>query len=197
MRPTNESLKRFVGVFALLLLLQACGSGSGRDSGQQATGITVTPDTTVVPGSGGQPLGGLGEPVQAPAGRVSITLSASSYARGDVISGVIANGLDRTLYTMDSKSDCSIAILERQQDGAWTPILGCAVRRPPVTVAIGPSRGRTIAFDPSSSNFAAVLGRAGVPLVAGTYRLRFTYGFSRDQGQEPLAAQSSPFQITD
>lgn len=190
-------LKRLLGMFALLFLLQACGTGmagEAGEAGQQATGVTVTPDTTVVAGGGGQPMGGLGEPVQAPAGRVSITLSASSYARGDVISGMIANGLDRTLFTMDSKSDCSIAILERRQDGAWNPIVACAVRRPPLTVAIGPSRGRTVELDPSSSNFA---DPSGVPLEAGTYRLSFTYGFSRQQGQEPLVAHSSSFQITE
>lgn len=135
-------------------------------------------------------MGGFGVPMQAPVGKITVTVSAASYGRGQVVSATIANGLDRPVFTTDSKSDCSIAILEREDAGAWNPILDCAVRRPPVTVAIGPSRGRTVQMNPS--NFAA----AGTPLEAGTYRLTFTYGLSREQGQEPLVARSPTFEIT-
>jgi hypothetical protein len=135
-------------------------------------------------------MGGSGVPMPAPAGKITITVSASSYGPGQVVSATIANGLDKPVFTTDSKSDCSIAILEREEAGAWNPILTCMVRRPPVTVAIGSSRGRTVLMN--LSNFAA----PGTPLEAGTYRLTFTYGLGREQGQEPLVARSPTFEIT-
>jgi hypothetical protein len=181
-----------------LLLLSACGSGLGGEAGQpdgQATPVSITPQSGGAP-DGGQALGGLGEPTQTQPGKVTITLSAPRYARGSVISAVIANGLDRTVYAQDSKSDCSIVLIERLDGGTWQPIPGCNLRLPPVAVAIGSDRGRTVSIDPSSGGFAAELGPSGVPLEAGTYRLTFTYGLDPQQGQEALVSHSSPFETS-
>lgn len=194
---TARSLQRPIWLFILVLLLQGCATGVSPGTGPEgATPVTVEPHQPG--GSGeGQPLGGLGTPVQTSPGRVTIRLSARSYARGKVISAVIANGLDRTIYVEDSNSDCSIAVIERQTGATWQPITGCAQRRPPVTVAIGASRGRTVLLEPSSSNFAAVLGPSAVPLEEGTYRLTVTFRLSEQpQGEAPLVTHSSPFQIT-
>ncbi len=195
MYRTRKSSRIVVGLLLpVLLLLQACAaSETGAGAGpRRATPGSVEPGQPS--GSGeGQALGGLGEPVQASPGRVTITLSAPSYAGGQVISAVIANGLDRTVYAENSKSDCSIAVIEQREGVTWQPIVACGLRLPPVTVAIGPSRGRTVTIDPSSSNFAPPLGQ----LEAGTYRLTFTYRASeKPQGEEPLAARSPAFQIT-
>ena len=188
--PSGTPPKLIWAAFASLLLLSACGSPlSSSHDGQLATSATVEPGFGGGTG-GGQPLGGSGIPMPAPAGKITITVSAPSYGPGQVVSATIANGLDRTVFTTDSKSDCSIAIIEREEAGAWTPNLACMVRRPPVTVAIGPSRGRTVQINPL--NFAA----AGTSLEAGTYRLTFTYGFDRGQGQEPLVARSPTFEVT-
>jgi hypothetical protein len=176
-------------LLAGLLLLSGCGSTSSSQDGQRATSATLEPVFGGGTG-GGQPMGGSGDPMPAPAGNITITVSAPSYGPGQVVSATIANGLDRPVFTTDSKSDCSIAILEHEEAGGWNPILACPVRRPPVTVTIGPSRGRTVQMNPS--NFAA----AGTPLEAGTYRLTFTYGFGREEGQEPLVARSPSFEIT-
>ncbi len=192
MNGTCGSLQRGIWLLLVGLMLQGCASGTRPETGpQKAKQVTVEPAQPRGSGAG-RPLGGLGKPVPTSPGKVTITTSARTYARGKVISAVIANGLDRTIYAEDSQSDCSIAVIERQEDASWQPITGCAERRPPVTVAIGASRGRMVLINPSSSNFAAVLGPSGVP-DAGMYRLTFTYWFS--DGQEPLVAHSSSFQI--
>jgi len=175
-------------VFAGFLLLSGCGSPSSSHDGQPATSAAVEPSFGGGT-AGGQPMGGSGVPMPAPAGRITITVSAPSYGPGQVVSATIANGLDKPVFTTDSKSDCSIAILEREEADTWNPILTCMVRRPPVTVAIGSSRGRTVLIN--LSNLAAL----GTPLEAGIYRLTFTYGLGREQGREPLVAHSPTFEI--
>jgi hypothetical protein len=127
-------------------------------------------------------------------GAVVVMPSSDRYARGEVIEATVANGLDNTIFGEDSQSDCSILLLELKKGGAWQPIPGCEQRRPPVSVAIGSSRGRSVTIDPASPGFAAALGQDAVPLEPGTYRLTFTYSVGQAGG--PQAAHSAPFEIT-
>jgi hypothetical protein len=183
----------------LALLASGCSSAPEphEDRQAKASRMTSTPAHTSLPGTvpPGEPGDGLGQPVDSPVGKVAVDLSASVYEQGQVISVLIANGLDRTVYAQDSKTDCAIAFLQRQEETGWTDIPACAVLRPPVTWAIGPRHGRTVSFDPSSVNFAAVSeGRPA--LGAGTYRVKFTFRTAPGpEGEEPLVAFSRPFVI--
>ncbi len=158
--------------------------------------MTVTPATqTAAPASPALPGDGPGQRVDAPAGRVTITLSARAYEEGQVISALIANGLERTVHAQDSKTDCTIAFLQRGHGTEWVDLLACAVMRPPITLAIGPQHGRTVTFDPSSRNFAALPERQPA-LGPGTYRVKFTFRLSPGpEGEERLAAFSPVFAI--
>jgi hypothetical protein len=126
---------------------------------------------------------------------VTIAVSAPTYRSGSVVSAVVANGLNKSIYTEDAKTDCSIAFLERLDGTSWTVVAGCALRRPPATLAIGPGRGRTVTYDPTSVNFGSAGGTRSA-LTAGTYRIRFTYRLSAEPAaEEPLTVLSAPFTI--
>jgi len=122
-------------------------------------------------------------------------MSASAYPVGAVVSAVVANGLDQTIYAQDSKTDCTIAFLQRHAGARWVDIPACALGRPPLTVAIGPSLGRTVSFNPFSVHFGVVTD-ARPALNAGSYRVKFTYrSGAGDDAQEPLVAYSASFPI--
>lgn len=183
----------------LVLLAPACGSIPEPGDGLRTTASegTSTPETTDYPrtASPGEPGDGLGRPVDVSAGKVVVDLSASTYEQGQVVSALIANGLDRTVYAQDSKTDCAIAFLQKQEGTRWTDIPACAVLRPPATWAIGSLHGRTVSFDPSSVHFAAV-SEERPALGPGTYRVKFTYRLSPGpEGEEPFEAFSRPFVI--
>jgi len=176
----------------MLLVLAACSSSalstSAPQSGARGTG---QPEASQSPFR--EPLSGLGDRVTTPPGEVGITVSEEPFELGSPISALVANGLDQTIYTEDSQSDCSILLLERLETSRWEPVPGCNVRRPPLRVAIGSSRGRTVLIDPSSDAFLAVLGPTEVPLHEGTYRLTLTY---RAHSGPSRLVSSAPFQIT-
>jgi hypothetical protein len=103
----------------------------------------------------------------------------------------VVNGTDHTVYIHDSKTDCSILLLEGLDAGNWWGIPACTQMRPPATVAIGPSRARTVTINPASADF-----QIGAILPAGTYRLKLTYRLtSGPDGDESLTALSTPFRI--
>ena len=138
-------------------------------------------------------MGGLGYRVHARDGKVTVTVSSRSYKLGVPIGAVVTNGLHRTIYTQDAKSDCSILLLQRLVGASWADVSGCALGRPPAVVAIGASHARAVAINPGSINFANGMPTAALP--PGTYRLQLTYGFSSQEGEEPMAAASPPFAL--
>jgi hypothetical protein len=110
------------------------------------------------------------------------------------VQAAIANGLDRTIYTEDFKTACSIAYLQRFDAGRWVDITGCQMGRPTVTVSIGPAQGVTVTFDPHS--FQLTAGRPGRAFGAGTYRVRFTYRVDpAARGEDPLTVLSAGFVV--
>ncbi len=153
-------------------------------------------EPTTHPSAGESPALDLGEPVKVVRGEVLITLSAPSYREGEVIQAIIANGLDRIIYTEDLKSDCSIATLEQWDGENWQPILGCNMERLAFVFAIGPGRGRTVQINPRSIHFGVVADSAQPAFGAGTYRIKFTYRINRGpEGYEPNSAYSEPFPV--
>ncbi|MFL6073350.1 MAG: hypothetical protein ACJ73S_08155 [Mycobacteriales bacterium] len=131
-------------------------------------------------------------------GEVTVTLAARGHRPGEVVRATVANGTDRVVYTEDFKTDCSIAFLQHHEAGGWVDVLGCGMGRPTLTVAIGPGRGRAVAFDPHSFHLAGGPGGtgAGPGFGAGTYRVRFTYRLEREPGgEDPLVAYSAEFAI--
>src|SRR5512134_85577 len=70
------------------------------------------------PGSGGiisaaPSTQDLGTPAKVKPGAVAVRLGGLTYRAGSIVRATISNGLRRTIYTLDSKTACSIAILER------------------------------------------------------------------------------------
>jgi len=152
------------------------------------------PTTPANPNQG--PDADLGVPVGVEPGKVVIRLSAASYTTKETISATIANGLDRTLYTEDSKSDCSIAILERRNGADWQPLVGCALGRMPLVVVIGAGRGRVVTINPRSEHFAGISGTLEPGIGAGTYRIKFTYQLAPEaEAGESQVAYSPVFDI--
>lgn len=133
---------------------------------------------------------------QAVAAKVTVTLSATSYAQGETIRFTIGNGLPSTLYAEDSQSACEIAMLERRATKAWEALWGCSFERAPALVAI-PARGlRHVAIDPSSPHLEPFRQPDKPAVGPGTYRIRFTYRL--DPGPltgAPETAVSPSFEI--
>ena len=123
-----------------------------------------TPGPSPALGGGAADLGLL---MAVESGKVSVVPSAPAFKQGDVIRAVIANGLERALYTEDEKTDCSIVFLERSGADTWHPVPGCALGRAPLVVAIGPGRGRAA---PTAPALAPGVRQAGRPPPGGRRR---------------------------
>jgi hypothetical protein len=185
----------------MVMAVPACGSASGtpRDT-VTASSVRASPQKEATPAMStspsSPPLGGSDHSARAEPGKVTITVSASSYRGGSPVSAVITNGLNQAIYTEDGKSDCSIAFLERRDGASWTEAVGCGLRRPPATVAIGAGRGRTVGYDPAGISARSGGGTTST-LAAGTYRIRFTYRLTGEPAAEdPLGVLSASFTIT-
>jgi hypothetical protein len=180
-----------IGVAALLAACQTAPATPGGDA--VASPAHNTPGTA----SGSAPTASPGEDAGRPTGvsdgRVHVTVTPVRPASGGTIQVVVANGLDRAIYTDDAKADCSIVTLQRLDGTTWRDVPGCAQQRPPATVAIGPAHARTVTLHPASSNFRI---RPDSRIDPGTYRVRCTYRLTPDQqGDDPEAAESEPFTI--
>jgi len=180
------------------VVIGVAGCATRHDAGGSASAQATTASPAVIVSSAestpGRSPEGSGSPVPVVAGKVTVVPGATGYRSGVVISATIANGLDRTIYTEDFKTACTIAYLQRADGGTWTDILGCQLGRPTATVSIGPGTGSLVAFDPRS--FHLLSGRTGLAFGAGRYRVKFTYALESDAGgAEPLTAYSAEFTI--
>jgi hypothetical protein len=143
-----------------------------------------------------QSPGDLGTIAEVPRGKVTVTVGQAQFAEGAVITIRIANGLETVVYTEDSKTDCSIAILERKDGEDWTRIAGCAVERLPAVVALGPRRVRTARIDPMSLHLGVPQGSAKPAFGAGVYRIRFTFRRTPEpRAIEPESVLSNTFRV--
>ena len=159
-------------------------------------GSVVAPDTSATPGPSLTPDFGTPVPVTVEPGQITILLSEPVYPKGQWVEATVANGFAQTIYTEDSKSDCSIAILERWDGVAWQPLLDCAMGRAPLVVAIGPGQGRTVTINPLSTDFGGIAGATEPAFIAGTYRIKFTYRLAPEpEGEEPYEAYSKTFDL--
>jgi hypothetical protein len=137
----------------------------------------------------------VGEPVSVERGKVVVRLAKVGFRVGEVVVVTVANGLDRTIYSDDFKTECSIVTLERQVASRWESITGCALGRPTMTVAIGSERGRTITIDPRSMHLQKAAAGAPLAFGAGTYRITFRYRFSPQMGAGEQTVYSATFQV--
>lgn len=111
----------------------------------------------------------------------------ASYRAGENVTVTVANGLDRTIYTEDFKTQCTIVILQRQTSGSWTDITGCKLGRPTLTVSLKPGESRTITLAPDSFH---------VTFGAGAFRIKFTYRMTAELGgDDPNVAYSTEFRV--
>jgi hypothetical protein len=135
-------------------------------------------------------------PAQGTPGKVTVVLTQSAYTQGQVIEATVVNGLTQVIYTEDSKSDCSIAILEEWDRRSWQPRRGCIARRPPNIVPIGPAQAKMIVINPFSTHFGINPGAVVPALGPGRYRLKLTYRLAPEpEGEEPNTAYSAVFEI--
>ncbi|HTD48924.1 MAG TPA: hypothetical protein VK881_16790 [bacterium] len=184
-----------------LSLAVACGPAVSQQSGTAPADLQRVPPQKVPEPLPNAPAGArgaadLGMPMTVQPGKVSIVLSAPVFKEGDVIRAVIANGLERTLYTEDEKTDCSIVFLERSGADTWHPVPGCALGRAPLVVAIGPGRGRAVTINPFSFHLRMGMPTSTKPAVgAGTYRIRFVYRVGLAGGSQEFAAISRSFSV--
>ena len=170
------------------------GPGGTPPAGLQQLPPQRAPGPSPAPGGGAADLG---MPMAVESGKVSVVPSAPAFKQGDVIRAVIANGLERALYTEDEKTDCSIVFLERSGADTWHPVPGCALGRLPLVVAIGPGRGRVVTINPFSIHLRMGKPPTAKPAVgAGTYRIRFVYRVDLAGGAQEFAALSRSFTIS-
>ena len=142
------------------------------------------------------PPGDLGTIAAVTRGKVTVSVGQPAFAEGAAITVRIANGLASVVYTEDSKTDCSIVILERRDGEAWSRIAGCAVERLPAVVALGPRRARTARIDPKSFHLGVPEGSSKPAFGAGDYRIRFTFRRTPEPlGIEPEAVFSDTFRV--
>jgi hypothetical protein len=118
---------------------------------------------------------------------VTVRLGGAEFRTGARLLVTVANGLDRTIYSDDFKTDCSIVTLERRIGLAWAPITGCALGRPTMTVAIGSGRGRMISIDPRSMHLRKAAAGSELAFGTGTYRFTFAYRVTAQPSQEQTA----------
>lgn len=202
MRMAQRKVRLQTAIALFGLLLAACTVASEAQGGTWRS-TRGTPDTmtSVPPQAGGVTPGAqaaldLGVPAKVERGRVTISLSNLSYSVGSTIRATIANGLERTVYALDSKTDCSIAILERWDGKGWQAISGCALGRPPSVIMIGPGRGRVVTINPRSLHLGVGTETSTPAFGAGRYRITFTYGFNPESADpEPHASHSPTFRI--
>lgn len=173
-------------------------AGARGERAAVATGPTVSPAllsvATPAPPARSRDLG---VPMKTEPRTVAVVLAKGSFKEGEAIRAAVANGMPSTIFTEDSKTDCSIVFLERWDGGTWRPVPGCALGRAPIIVAIGSGLGRFVTLNPMSIHLRGDGPPTSKPAIrAGMYRIRFTYRLGRDpEGIEPLTSLSQPFII--
>ena len=195
-------MRLFAVVFVAVALAAGCaqaGPGTGPSESSGSSGGTVTP---AQPGTGtpsAPPPPDLGIVMPTAPGKVTVTISAALAAVGAPLFITVANGLARTIYTGDEKTDCSIVSLQRRTGSSWEDVTGCLFGRPPFTVAIGSGRGRKVKIDPRSGHLFHGQPQGAPAFGAGVYRVTFTYGLTPGSGpatpEEPYTAYSQEFAL--
>jgi hypothetical protein len=134
--------------------------------------------TSAATGSGTEPTGsGL---VAA-----SVTVDASQYGRGDVVTATVANNGQRAIFADDMKTDCSIVVLQRQDGENWIGFATCGMERAPQTVAVLPGEHRRVALRLA----ADVTG-------SGSFRVIFRFRLNRQpEGSEAELVTSPMFMV--
>lgn len=186
-------MKSFMVLLALILAAGGCTTRAPDRPGTSESVETVPESPPPAPSR--TPVGDLGDVVVVERGTVTVRLGAAEFRAGSVLRVIVANGLDRTIYSDDFKTDCSIVTLERRTASGWDPIVGCALGRPTMTVAIGPSRGRTIEIDPRSMHLQKAAAGGPLAFSGGTYRVAFTYRTQPQPGPQERTVYSAVFQI--
>lgn len=111
-------------------------------------------------------------------GPVSILTDRTTYAPTDSIRVSVANHLQSSIFSYDTRASCTILGLQVQVSGTWhdTTVARCSLGRPSMLVAI-----------PAGQVYTATIS-AGSPGVSqttfppGTYRLLLSYSTSATQG---------------
>ena len=126
----------------------------------------------------------------------SVVVAPTAPSPGQTIAVTVTNRLDRTIYTEDMKTDCSIVVLELLIGDSWEPLIACGMERKPLVVAIKPGETRTVWIDPRSTNFGVAPGGVDLGFGVGVHRIRFSYRLETEpEGDEPFKVYSPSFQI--
>lgn len=131
---------------------------------------------------------------QATAG-VAITLQTPSFRVGEVIAATVTNDSPQVIWTDDLKTDCTIAVLERQDGTVWQPQLYCNLERLSAAVSLPPHASLSVTIDPRSTHFVVPPG-APPAVGPGRYRLSVPYRLTPGpEGEAPYRAVSTVFTI--
>jgi hypothetical protein len=116
---------------------------------------------------------------------VTVTVQSDRDQGRLLITVTVANGLDRSIFTEDMKTACSIVHLERLVNDRWERIGDCLAERAAAVVEIGAGGDEMVTID---------AGHAGA--TAGTYRAVVTYRLAGGpEGEEPERAESAAFEL--
>jgi hypothetical protein len=125
------------------------------------------------------------EPTSGGLVAASVTVDASHYGRGSVVTVTVANNGQRAIFADDMKTDCSIVMLQRQDGQNWTGFATCGMERAPQTMTVLPGERRRIALRLAED----VTG-------SGSFRVVFSFRLDRQpEGNEPELVTSPTFTI--
>lgn len=170
--------------FAALLFLAACGATSGSvASGSIASGggtpagtphgtltltpapmVTTTPAPTVTTTPAATPTS-----TAAAAGAVTVTTDRQRYGTTDTITVTVTNRHDYDILAANHQTACTLVTLQRNDNGAWTPVPGCSASIVTALVPLRAGASDTFRLSPGGGRLQPA------PWQVGTYRVVFTY----------------------
>ena len=157
--------------FAALLGLAACGvaggdaaGGGGMPVGTPHSTLTLTPAPTVTTSPAATPT-----PAAAPDGAVTATVDRQRYGPTDTIGVTVTNSHQYDIFAANHQTACTLVTLQRNDNGAWTPVGGCSEGIMTALVPLRAGASETFRLSPGGGRLKPT------PWPVGTYRVAFTY----------------------
>jgi hypothetical protein len=157
--------------FAALQCLAACGassgsvaSGGGAPVGTPHSTLTLTPAPTVTTTPAATPTS-----TAAADGVVTVTTDRQRYGTTDTITVTVTNSHQYDIFAANHQTACTLVTLQRNDNGAWTPVPGCSASTVTALVPLRAGASDTFRLSPGGGRLKPA------PWQVGTYRVVFTY----------------------
>jgi hypothetical protein len=121
---------------------------------------------------------------------VTLTPDKQRYAPGDPIFVTIHNGMSRTIWAPDHQTNCTVVLVERLENGAWSGEQNCALMRASRMV---PLAAQTTIVQTLGASPGFLADPSGWP--AGTYRLTLSYAASDTTITQTSVVHSAEFTV--